>query len=75
MTEITVDQQQVANETDDATHDVAGYRDMLVWRPSPLECMVWQGDIRQAVAILTFGLVSNFTPNCSQMPPPSGGQA
>ncbi|MGH2588146.1 MAG: hypothetical protein ACRDJE_24775 [Dehalococcoidia bacterium] len=55
---------------DETAEDVAGYQ-TLNWTPSIVECVVWQERVRSAVEVLTLGYVSDFTPDCSQMPPPS----
>jgi len=55
----------------DGAEDVAGHQVKLEWKPTPLECVLWQERMRSLVEILTFGIVSEFTPDCSYMPPPS----
>lgn len=55
----------------DTTQDVHGYRDIIQWKPTIVECVVWQEQVRSLVEVLTLGLVSNFTPGCEHMPIPS----
>ena len=51
--------------------DVDGYKDnILNWKPSPLGCLLWQERMRSLVEVLTLGIVSDFTPDCSSMLPP-----
>jgi hypothetical protein len=61
----------LAERPDDTAEDVAGYRDnQLPWKPSIVECVVWQQQARSLVETLTFGFITDYTPDCSQMPPP-----
>ncbi|MGH2585458.1 MAG: hypothetical protein ACRDJE_11140 [Dehalococcoidia bacterium] len=56
---------------DGTAEDVAGYEQKIDWKPSIVECVAWQEQVRGLVTLLTLGWVTDFTPDCSLMPPPS----
>jgi len=56
---------------DETAEDVTGYEQKIDWKPSVVECVAWQESVRSLVSFLTLGWVTDFTPDCSLMPPPS----
>jgi hypothetical protein len=46
--------------------DVSGFRDNRL----QLGCVLWQEQVRSLVEVLTFGVMGDFIPDCSNMPPP-----
>jgi len=63
--------QRLDTRPDETAEDVAGYRNNeLNWRPSPIVCAIWQEQVRSLMETASLGFVTNYTPDCSQMPPP-----